>query len=1107
MNRLIRSGVIALAISTSFAGTAGTLWDGFVNPPAAAKPHVWWHWMNGNVTKEGVTADLEAMASAGIGGAQLFDAGCSVPAGPLKYYTDEWFDMVKHAASEAQRLGLELCLPNCSGWSSSGGPWITPDRGMKTVVCTDTFVDGGKVKVTLPKPGTGADYYRDIAVLAVPVKTPAGVMSAQELMSKAKISSDTCTNHTETLEAIIDNSHDSSIVFSGLRHHQDFTLDFGEKVWSRGMSLNAGCLEGWSQSNKWSPFELFVSDDGKDWRSVLKAMFPTEVTPIECESYMFDSEVSARYWKIRLQFWLSDDSHISFRWWQLGSNPALTALPMRCFADRRGEDPHNLPTLHVDEKSGYEVPREEIVDVTSKMKKDGTLKCKLPKGKWRILRVGYGANGRCNHPASEKGVGLEVDKLNAKHLDYHFDAYMGKLMDVLGPLGGNVPAGLNNCLVDSYEVGCQNWTEGFAEEFKERMGYDLTPYLPAFVGVIIGSVEETDRFLWDYRRVVASLFVENYSKRLAEKCHERGLKLSLEPYGNAPCYDLEYGRWVDIPMGEFWWGGIECDADRVSMHGSVKHVASVANVWGQPIVATESFTAMPSMGRWMQGPWEYKPYNDLAYTKGVNRIIYHRYAQQPWTKPTYYPGMTMGPWGTHFERTVTWWNHGAADWLRYQARCQAMLQAGRATGGILQFTGDAVPNASRVPAPPYGYSSDTLAPDGLAALKVEDGALVAPSGIRYALLQLCDAEDISRESLAEIERLGQAGAKISAAKAPVRSFGLRDFANEAAFSNRIAEVFAKYVFKGTLEQAIANFGVPFDIRLAKEFQPVVSYIRKRTDDGTEIYFIASQSKEPLKFAAAFAPTGRTAELWDPATGERHALKQNDLADSTELSFSLDPYGSCFVVFLDPKAVTSAARPLPPTEFKDEGTLENFTVEFPVLPVAGAEWNGELRTVTMKTPQDWTLNEDPEIKYFSGTATYRVETTVTLDKAKSLWLDLGEVKNLAEVTVNGRTYPTLWKKPFRVYIGDAIGDDGWVRVEIKVTNFWVNRLIGDEFLPADVEWHKEDWGGESIVKIPDWVNEGKTSPNGRRTFTVWRHWHKDDPLLPSGLLGPVRLLRP
>ena len=1092
---------------------ATALWQSFVNPPASARPHVWWHWMNGNVTREGITADLEAMARVGIGGAQLFDAGCSVPAGPLKYYSPEWFDTVKFAAGEARRLGLELCLPNCSGWSSSGGPWITPERGMKRVFFTETIVTGGgKVTCTLPKPHpfadshSSADYYRDIAVLAVPLHAPNGGASATELMARVKISSPTCTNHTETLEAIIDASPDSSIVFTGLDRPQDFILDFGEPIPSRGMSLNAGCYDGWDEPARRSPFELFVSNDGKEWTSVFKDTYPTDVDSTQQTSYSFGREVTARYWKLRLGFRLNKNCHMSFRWWHLGNMPELHDFAKRVFDTRQAETSKNLPTLRLSEKTGYEAPLAEIRDLTKAAVRGAddvlAVSAELPAGKWRILRFGYGANGRCNHPASEKGVGLEVDKLNARHLDYHFDAYMGKLMDHLGPLGGKVKTGLNGCLVDSYEVGSQNWTDGFKDEFIRRMGYDPTPYLPVLAREIVESVEVSDRFLWDFRRVIASLFSENYSKRLAEKCHERGLKLSLEPYGDAPCCDLEYGRWADVPMSEFWWGGIYEKPDEVALHGSVRHVTSVANVWGQPIVAAESFTTMPEKGRWRQGPWEYKPFNDLAFAQGVNRIVYHRYAHQPWTKPNYFPGMTMGPWGTFFERTVTWWDHGAAEWLKYQSRCQAVLQAGKATGGILQFTGDAVPNASRVPAPPWGYSSDTLAADGLAALRVENGALVAPSGIRYDLLQLRDDEDLTRETLGEIERLGKAGARMCAASVPTHSFGLRDFRDEAAFAARMASVYAKYVFKGTLEEAIAKFGVSPDVRLDASVQPFVSYLRKRAADGTEYYFIASRAKKPLAVELELAPVGKRVEWWDPVTGRRHAVKQERLATGTKVSLALEICASGFLVFADGADETEA---LPPADFAEVGTVGDFTVTFPVLPVAGLPASGETRTWRMTSPQDWTKSDDPEIRYFSGTATYRAATKVAPETAKGLWLDLGEVGNFAEVTVNGKPFPALWKPPFRVFVGDLIGADGALKLEVKVTNFWTNRLIGDEFLPADAEWKKE-WGGASLVAIPDWVKNGKSSPHGRRTFSTWWHLTKDDTLLPSGILGPVRLVR-
>ena len=331
-----------------------TLEEGFKAPPDSAKPHTWYHMMNGNVTKEGITCDFEALAEAGIGGVQMFDAGCAVPPGPLKFNSDDWFDMFAHAHREAKRLGLEICIPNCSGWSSSGGPWNPPANGMKVVSFTETAAKGpSRFSGKLPRTAKDNGFYEDIAVLAYP--TPKG--------------------------------------------------------------------------------------DAKIGNLAAKAFF--------------------------------DRGNVN-----------------------RDEKPAAKDAI---------VAKDSVIDLTAKMKKDGSIEWDVPAGDWTLLRIGYICNGRCNHPASEKGRGLEVDKLSASAMDYHFEQYVARLCRTLGIESGKInETGFNNILVDSYEVNVQNWTQGFGKTFEKRMGYSLVRYLPVLAGRIVGSKEESERFLEDFRRVVAT---------------------------------------------------------------------------------------------------------------------------------------------------------------------------------------------------------------------------------------------------------------------------------------------------------------------------------------------------------------------------------------------------------------------------------------------------------------------------------------------------------------------------------------------------------------------------------------------------------------------------
>ena len=1146
-----------------------SLEEGFRAPPASAKPHTWYHMMNGNVTKEGITCDFEALAKAGIGGVQMFDAGCNIPAGPLDFNSPAWFDMFKHAHKEAKRLGLEICIPNCSGWSSSGGPWNMPSNGMKIVTFREVSAKGpSKFSAKLPCETRDNGFYEDIAVIAYPAPRPGASISNLP----------------------------------------------GKTLFARtGIVRDAGTFD-----------------------------------------------------------------------------------------------------------AGQIVARASEIDLTSAMKADGTLEWDVPAGDWKILRIGYMCNGRCNHPASKCGRGLEVDKLSASAMDYHFDQYVGRLCKTLGIEPGKIgETGFNNILVDSYEVGMQNWTQGFDKTFEKRTGYSPRPYLPVFAGRVVGSVDESERFLEDFRRVVADLFAENYAGRLTELCHKNGLLCSIEPYGNSPADNLQYGQDIDIPMAEFW--STAARGDHGGGTGNSRIAATIAHVWGRRYAATESFTASPGPGgRWLTTPFSIKSQGDKAFADGINRIIYHRFTHQPWPGNKYVPGMTMGRWGMHLDRTQTWWKY-AGDWFKYQTRCQWMLQEGTFNADVLYFCGEQAPNNGGVPGtmrPPAGYDWDVCATKALLGLKIVNGDLVVPGGVSYKLLVLPPSDTASETVLNKIGALLDAGAKVCCAKKPVRSPGLRGYPAADGRVRALADaVWAKGVMECSPAEALSRIGVAPDFASAQK-APAPSFIHRR-NASADWYFVALDNEFSTRFEVSFRQTGRAPEIWDALTGKtRPAETWREENGRTFVTLAFEPSGSAFVVFRLPAAgdhavkVAATVKPrtdvLPPApkhtlvikkalygildggrplcmrvdscikpgkkiavendalggdparkehkqlevtyvsngkkEVKTVKEHDSFTLpagaklvsawygvidpSWRPLPddvviditekvsaavkdgavsvsigngFAGRDplfgtvkksriayvYDGEENTVTLNedarftVPSDfrkidkflewewrvgtlmawqplvaevasangkvrrlaanppaavlvsgawdvsfpegwdapgrvtfpdlvsWTLRPENGIKYFSGTATYTKRISVAPPaKGSRLFLDLGDVRNFAEVTVNGRTYPVLWKPPFRVDITDSAASTSTLDISVKVTNLWANRLIGDDRLFADdCEWLGRIHRGAKevgIKELPQWVKEGRKSPTGRHTFTTWKHWSKHDALLPSGLLGPVFL---
>ena len=736
----------ALAFLAQFASFGDPIFDGFLDPPRSSAPEVWWHWMNGNVTKEGITADLEAMAWAGLSGAHMFDVDCDIPAGPVAFGGERWLEMVEHAHREAQRLGLRLTLHNCSGFSSSGGPWVTPADSMKKVVVSELRVKGPKLgEFVLPRPRTIEGFYRDIRVLAVPA-------SQGELFPETE-------GEPKTKEQVLGQLYVK-------------TVEFGEPRAASQLQLR---VEGARSS--WTGLKCRVtvkaSDDGERFETVLDipdySLRVGRQSELETRYIDFPREVSARRYRIFVDFKGLEKSGFRVCEAKIGRafRVPFTAIAANALYARTGNG--ELAPLD-DERCAIE--KFKVMDLTPFLNGD-TIKCSIPEGTWQIFRIGYTSTGVRNHPATAQGLGLEVDKFSAPAVERFFDGYLGPLSARLGiGKGGDAPrTGVVAALIDSYEVGCQNWTDGFEGEFKRRCGYDIGPYLLFFAGKLVNSPAETSAFLIDFRRVASELFCENYAGVMRRKCNEAGLSLMAEPYGSFPADDQLYGANCDDVMWEFW-----CAAPtKEPMFNdalNVYPVASVAHVLGNRRVSAESFTSSAAVRGWTQDFWSYKGRGDEAYAAGVNNVVYHRWAHQPWTNPPRLPGMTMGPWGTCFERTQTWWPF-VRPWIRYQTRCQHLLQEGRPVKDILFFSGSSQPNAggwNSMVGQASGddplinlqlnYGINSLSGSMLRRLAVKDGRLVAPSGVSYSVLIHNPAQSCSVGDKRLIDEWRSQGVKI-----------------------------------------------------------------------------------------------------------------------------------------------------------------------------------------------------------------------------------------------------------------------------------------------------------------------------------------------------------
>ncbi len=416
--------------------------------------------------------------------------------------------------------------------------------------------------------------------------------------------------------------------------------------------------------------------------------------------------------------------------------------------------PAEYPALPKEET----IPSAGVIDLSNRLLPGGAFSWDVPEGSWTILRFGATSTGATTRPAPVPGLGLECDKLDTAALNTHFDAYIGTLLRDVGTHTSPSGAGWTSLHIDSWEMGAQNWTPSLREEFRRRRGYDLFPYLPAITGRIVESPEVSERFLWDLRQTAQELVLENHALHLRELGRRNGFGLSIEPYDMMPCSDMTLGAAADVPMCEFWLYGFNTSF-------SVLEATSIAHTNGKRIVAAESFTSLPDE-HWLAYPGSMKALGDWAFSAGVNRFVFHRYQHQPWLDRS--PGMTMGPYGVHWERTQTWWDMSPA-YHTYLSRCQFVLRQGLSVADVCFLVAEGAPHVFRPPTsalrgdPPdrLGYNFDGCAPEVvLSQMTVNDGTLVLPDGMSYRVLVLPEQETMTPALLRKIKQLIEAGATV-----------------------------------------------------------------------------------------------------------------------------------------------------------------------------------------------------------------------------------------------------------------------------------------------------------------------------------------------------------
>jgi hypothetical protein len=1103
---MIRKGIwglllsLLLCVSVWIQAADLSLDEGFRQPPSGQYGiRCFWWWLNGNVTKEAITRDLEEMKAKGFSGALVVDAGTElqwgdkgVPAGPM-YMSPAWRQLFQHAVQEASRLGLELSMNIQSGWNL-GGPIVTAEYAAKTLTWSKTTIDGPVYyEDVLVEPQKTENFYRDIAVLAYPVRA----LSLQGYIYQLYASS---------------RQKEFPPVLGGDGDVKTFWVSAGKDPGQGPSSANPEWLEIRPKKliavggvrvlgrGGYGPKEcqFKVSSDGKTYQTVdTFSVVNNEETVRRCKS------ISGKYFRLEIRQAYDTAHPDNPRNVQVAEFNVLTEdgkiLPQK----KERKPIRNLEEKSMFHELGMSVPDcrflltdeiaqpdeedmklKDILDLSDKMDSQGIVKWDCPAGKWEVLRLGYTVKGAKVATSSDTWKGLVIDYMDPQAFRFFWSKAVEPAIKDIGPAAGTT---LKYLHTDSWECGGANWTPKMPDNFKQFCGYDLIPYLPVITGKIVENRDISNRFLADFRKTLGDNIAGHY-QLFAELARQSNMRIHPESGGpHAGPFDAikDYGR-SELMLSEFWVpsGHRPKPVNRFF----VKQAASAAHIYGKKLVGAEAFTSIGP--HWTDAPWKaQKPSFDHEVCSGLNMVFAHTFTCSP--KEMGIPGQEYFA-GTHFNPQITWWDQTPA-FITYLNRCQYLVRQGRFVADVLYYYGDHVPNLAALkesdPAGAMpGFDYDTVNEEVLLKTTVRNGQVELPSGMQYRILVLPDHKILSLAVMKKVKELVQQGAVVLGLK-PEKIVSLvqwplcdEEFYNIANYlwGDSKTSSGSKACGQGTIlwgktaRQSLLDMRVKPDMEVRTEPNEItVDFVHYIAGD-TDIYFVCNQSDRDADIQCTFRVISKQPELWNAVSGQirdARAFSQKD--GRTSVPLRLAPYGSVFVVFRKPiPAASGAAAKTNYPEYKVIETLDGpWAVHFE------PRWGGPAN-VTFDNLISWTKYSDEKVQSYSGKAVYR-KTIMTdrVESPKRYMLSLGQVEDLgiAQVRLNGKDLGVIWAKPFQVDVTGVLRK-GQNALEISVVNSWRNRLLGDEKLPVEKRLT-------------------------RTNIQVRKQWQ----LLDSGLLGPVQLL--
>ncbi|PWH84619.1 hypothetical protein DIS18_07880 [Algibacter marinivivus] len=1123
-------------LSDSSSISIKELQQNFKYPSSVYRPETWFHLNGNNISKKGLTLDLEAIKTAGLQGIHLFNkSGRLYPnVKPIKILSPEWEDMIRHAADECKRLGLKFTMQNCPGWSMTGGPWVPAEEAQREVVETVYRVKGGEIFEGVLEVDSlyhTPDYnYKDIQVLAFP--TPVG--DDLEYLNPSKIE----TNNSIVAWKDIFNPNSKILVT-----RKTTQLDKPLKQYRTEGISKVGETDTWVKTNFDVPVTLRTIKFPQLRHIILGTEYPVIDVDIKVEAQI-DGELKEittinlpdANWNDRRKhltlaipettstefvYTFEGEHSIAPEFIRLSSNPKIHNHEAKAAKVLRRLEKN----VQYDYAENTIIKSNSIINITDKMDVEGKLVWEVPEGNWTVVRFGHINMRLTNKPAVPEATGWESSKLDKVAIENHLrNGMIGNLIKDGGPIGDGKLQGL---LIDSWESHVPTWTmhsEDMFTEFKNRRGYSMKTYLPATMGYIVDSPKVTTKFLRDLRHTMDEVFIDNFFKHFATVAHEMGADVYTEGAGGEvlPIDPMRYYGVSDVPMTEFWYPKAPSAQNEYAK--PIYNAASATHLYNKPKLAAEAGTQLGV--QWNEHPFTLKYLIDYNFTKGVNHLVFHTFSHTPQTNVS--PGSSFGGHiGFPLVRKQTWWPY-MKDWTDYLTRNQYILQQGEYVADVLRYYGD---HFDRPPFDldyfPKGYRFDYLNAEILHdKLSVINGKIHVENAGDYRVITLRDSKQMLLSTVHKLKDLVEAGAIILGDK-PQDSPSLMDDENDLESLHAIADELwgdsesgVKHVGKGrvywgkTLDEVLKEERIAPDVIVPEGLD--INWIHRKTDDA-DIYFVASKMDKPVDVSLSFKVSG-SPQLWDAFTGNQQDAKiWKSKADRTNVVISLPENGSTVVVFSnkakEPYAykVTANGETVLNTEMgwykihETENTnnliWKNDVViaENPGVYKFHKDENKEVFDANVKeTPlqTNWSLHfeegwdtpksievaeltslaeiDNEAINHYSGTTTY--SKTFNLDETSShAFIDLGNVSNIVELWCNGKKVGVKWAPPFKFDISEVL-KTGKNQLKIKVTNTWRNQLI------FDISRSKED----------------------KKTWTTNPPKKDETEIESSGLIGPVVL---